>query len=76
MRAHAFGSVGALQDLATLNREGAMLPSVRACVGVGVHMPTPVGRLELNLTHVLKRRPEDAVVRNGLQIGITPSFTC
>jgi len=72
MRAHAFASAGGLQSLATLHAEGAALPSLRACAGVGVAVPTAVGRVELNLTHVLRRRPEDAVVRNGIQIGIVP----
>lgn len=74
MRAHVFASAGGLQSLSGYNSEGSFGPSVRACAGVGVAMPTAVGRVELNLTHVLRRRSEDAVVRNGLQIGITPGL--
>ena len=72
MRAHAFASAGGLASLAQVNRDGSLLPSIRAVVGVGLQLPTAVGLLELNLSHVLRCRPEDAVVRNGLQIGITP----
>ena len=32
------------------------------------------GRVELNMTQVLRKRDEDASVRNGIQIGITPAF--
>ena len=72
LRAHAFASAGGLQSLAQLNADGSLYPSLRACVGVGLAMPSAIGRIELNLTHVLRRRPEDAVVRNGIQLGIMP----
>ena len=75
VRAHAFASAGGLTSLPELSRDGSLLKSLRACVGVGLAMPTAVGRLELNLTHVLRRRPEDAVVgKSGVQVGITPGF--
>ena len=73
VRAHVFASGGGLQSLSTLNREGSFLPSLRACIGVGVAIPTAVGKVELNLTQVLRHRPEDAVVKNGVQLGITPN---
>ena len=71
-RRDVFASGGGLQSLSTLNREGSFTPSVRACVGVGISVPTAVGKVELNLTHVMRHRPEDAVVKNGIQLGITP----
>ena len=72
VRAHAFASAGGLQSLAQLNSDGSFFPSLRACVGVGLAIPTALGRVELNLTHVTKRRSDDAVVRSGLQIGVMP----
>ena len=74
VRAHAFASAGGLQNLLELSRDSSLLKSLRACVGVGLAMPTAVGRLELNLTHVLRRRSEDALVRSGVQIGIVSGF--
>ena len=71
VRAHAFASAGGLQSLAQLNSDGSFFPSLRACVGVGLAIPTALGRVELNLTHVTKRRSDDAVVRSGLQRGRT-----
>ena len=51
----------AVAEFMTLNREGSFPPSLRACIGVGVAIPTAVGKVELNLTQVLRHRPEDAV---------------
>jgi len=83
-RAHAFASAGALHSLGGLTgtaaAEGLPPPSpgaafvagLRSCIGVGLAFPTPLGRLEVNLTQVLRRMPGDSVVRNGLQVGISP----
>lgn len=73
-RAHVFASAGGLTGLAALNAAGSFAPSLRTCVGIGLAVPTSVGRLELNLMQVLRRRPEDAVVRNGIQFGISPNL--
>ena len=54
------------------NREGGAL---RACVGVGIAVPTRLGRLELNLTHVLRRQPTDSLQRNGWQIGMSAGLS-
>ena len=50
---------------------GSLGPSLRVSAGVGVALPTQLGLVELNLPNVLRRRPEDAVVKNGIQIGIS-----
>ena len=46
---------------------------VRACVGVGLAVPTQFGRLELNMTHVVRKQPNDLLQRNGLQFGVSAS---
>ena len=74
MRAHAFASAGGLTGLAAYNAAGSFAPSMRSCVGVGLALPTSVGRVELNLTHVLRKRADDAIVRNGIQLGISPGY--
>ena len=75
-RAHAFASAGGLQSLPAIKAAGGRLsPSIRACAGVGVAMPSQVGRIEANLTHVLRSLDGDAVVRNGMQVGITVGFS-
>ena len=77
MRAHAFASLGGLASLASSAAAasgGLGAPMFRLCGGVGVAMPTALGRLEVNLTHAARRRPEDAVVRNGLQVGLSPGL--
>lgn len=83
-RFRIFGSAGALHSLGAISAEvgegpnataGAAARAVgagmRAVVGAGLVFPTPLGRLELNLTHVLRTMPGDAVVRNGIQIGVS-----
>ncbi len=71
VRAHVFGSAGGLQSLARLNAAGSFAPSIRTCAGFGLALPLSIGRVEVNYTHAIRRRPEDAVVRNGLQIGVS-----
>jgi outer membrane protein assembly factor BamA len=79
-----FGSAGALHSLGAISAavgEGpnattgvvarAVGAGMRAVVGAGLVFPTPLGRLELNLTHVLRAMPGDSVVRNGIQIGVS-----
>ena len=70
-RAHAFASAGGLTSLAQLNAAGGFGHALRAVAGVGVAVPTSVGRVEVNVTHPVRRCAEDAVVRNGLQIGVS-----
>ena len=50
---------------------GGLFRGARASVGAGLVMPTGLGRLELSISHVLKRQPQDAVQRSGWQIGIS-----
>lgn len=82
-RVHLFGSTGALHALSAINAvagngSDATMSSVaraiggglRAVVGAGLVVPTPLGRFELNLMHVLQRQPGDSVVRSGIQIGV------
>jgi len=73
--AHIFASVGGLQGLAAVRAAGSVVPSLRASVGAGVALPTPLGRLELNVVHVLRKAPSDASVGNGLQLGVTAGFS-
>ena len=73
--AHIFASVGGLQGLAAVRAAGSVVPSLRASVGAGVALPTPLGRLELNVVHVLRKAPSDASVGNGMQLGVTAGFS-
>ena len=53
----------------------ALLDAMRACVGIGIAVPTTLGRVELNLTHVLRRQPNDSVQRSGWQIGMSAGLS-
>ena len=46
---------------------------IRASVGAGFVIPSRLGRLELNLTNVLRKQPLDLTQRSGLQIGLSTS---
>ena len=64
MRAHLFSSVGGLHAMHTLRGDAGtsaevaanLMRGTRVCVGAGLLVPTPMGRLELSLTKVLKRQ--------------------
>ena len=82
VRAQVFGTVGGLHALGDLTATGGSLARVagsfvrgaRACVGAGIVVPTGIGRIEFNLTHVLRKRPEDAARRSGWQVGVSGSI--
>jgi len=48
---------------------------MRAVIGVGIGMPTQLGRLEVNLTHVLKKQPTDSFQKSGWQVGVSGSLS-
>ena len=64
VRAHLFSSVGGLHAMHTLRGDAGtsaevaanLMRGTRVCVGAGLLVPTPMGRLELSLTKVLKRQ--------------------
>lgn len=82
VRAQLFGSVGGLHAVRELRGEAGtsaevasnLMRGARACVGAGLLIPTRLGRLELSLTHVLKRQQQDAVQRSGWQIGLSSTI--
>ena len=76
----AFASVGTLNSLSTYNSKASstlqaflhsLFASARASVGAGLIIPTALGRLEISLSHVIRRQSQDIVQRNGLQIGVS-----
>ena len=85
VRAQVFSSFGGLHAIRDLRGDGGgggggatvadvaggLFRGARASVGAGLVMPTGLGRLELSISHVLKRQPQDAVQRSGWQIGIS-----
>ena len=75
VRAQAFAAAGTLQQVRDLSAapslSEALGAGMRACVGVGLVAPTQFGRAEINLTHVLRKRPTDLVQRHGVQIGVS-----
>ena len=71
-RAHIFASAGGLQSMAGIQAAGgSFLPSLRAVVGAGIALPSALGRLELNLTHIVRKASSDAYVANGIQVGVS-----
>ncbi|KAL1496455.1 hypothetical protein AB1Y20_016409 [Prymnesium parvum] len=70
-RAHLFASAGGLEAYPLAS---PLSSALRACAGAGVSLPTALGRLQLNFTQVLKRRPADSVQRSGWQIGLSSIF--
>ena len=79
VRAHLFSSVGGLHAMRTLRGEAGtsaevaanLMRGTRVCVGAGLLVPTPMGRMELSLTKVLKRQGQDATQRSGWQLGLS-----
>ena len=74
----SFGGLHAIRDLrgdgggaTAVDVAGGLFRGARASVGAGLVMPTGLGRIELSVSHILKRQPHDAVQRSGWQIGIT-----
>lgn len=53
----------------------ALRELVRASCGVGIGMPTQLGRLEIMMTHVLKKASTDASPRSGWQVGVSGSLS-
>jgi outer membrane protein insertion porin family len=70
---HAFTSAGTLLPLDALstsrNVASAIRTATRACVGVGVVWPLPVGQIEINYGKALRVGENDRV-KNGFQVGV------
>ena len=79
VRAHLFSSIGGLHAMRTLRGEAGtsaevaanLMRGTRVCVGAGLLVPTPMGRMELSLSKVLKRQGQDATQRSGWQLGLS-----
>ncbi|KAJ8907295.1 hypothetical protein NDN08_007410 [Rhodosorus marinus] len=77
-KAHVWGMVGDVNSLESLTpkvlKPTSWFESTRASVGVGITAALPIGRLELNWCHVVRSSGSDRE-KNGLQIGLTQSFS-
>jgi hypothetical protein len=66
-RALAFVSAGSLSDLADLS--ASSLPVQRVSAGVGIAVPTPVGRAEITFSRPLRKGEGDAT--QWMQLGLS-----
>lgn len=76
LRARVYANVGnlvSLSDPRSLKaRAQDFLSQYRASVGAGLVLPTPLGRLELNLSHPVKKSAHDEL--KSFQIGLGAEF--
>lgn len=73
---HIFGQSGTLGLLTGPGAESVsemLIKKMRFSCGVGLVIPIPVGRVEVNLCRSLKTQHFDRV-HNGLQVGLSASF--
>ena len=72
MRMFAFGSAGTLLNWSEVGTAAKVLDSTRVSAGMGVAVPTPIGRFEVTFAKVFRMGERDDV--QALQYGLNINF--
>jgi len=70
-RAFSFLSAGTLCDLDQLEMNKGVFDRYRVSAGVGAAIPTPMGRMEVSYSHIVRKKEGDTTNAVGLGINLT-----